>query len=171
VSGLVAMAVAIAKGIQQPPPLALTTYQNPEQGIEIKYPKDWSVQPGAYPSTPDLVIFEAPKAMLTVNVEDLEKPLLLNEYTDELISGIKKNLTGFKQLDRCPTTLAISENKTITTCYAGKENGRNLSYLSAVTLQGNRAYYITYIAEPDQYQALLRPAEEMIKSFKIIDKR
>lgn len=163
------------------PPIELADYswssENSADKITMKYPKDWRIEPGAYPSAPDIGIFESPqesdsdtfRELVIINIVNLEKPILLNKYTDELITGIKEHLTDFNLIEPCKNEISLASSKTNTVCYTGKESGRSLKYLLAVTLTGNKAYYFTYIAEPDKYEKFFKPVKEMIESFEIVE--
>jgi serine/threonine-protein kinase len=145
--------------------------------IYLKYPKTWKLQPGAYPSTPDLDILESPqetesdtfKEQLVINVETLKDPILLDEYSNDLIARIKQNLTDFQPLPSCETDLSLGGGKTQTFCYQGIEEGIKVRYLLAVTLRGNQAYYLTYRAEFSHYNNFLNTAKDMINSAKFVE--
>ena len=162
------------------PPVELANYswQSPNSAyrITMNYPKDWKVQSGTYPITADVDIFESPQEsnsdfqeQMIINVETIDKSMDLNEYTNELINQIQKRITDFNLLDKCESEITLADSKTMTVCYTGKEEGYSLKYMLAVTLNGNEAYYVTYIAETDKYEKFLKPVKDMIKSFKIVE--
>jgi serine/threonine-protein kinase len=78
-------------------------------------------------------------------------------------------LKNFEVSDRCDREIVLVNGKTNTICYTARDEGLKLKYLLALTLNGDRAYYLTYIAEPDKYDKFLGTAKEMMKSFQIVD--
>jgi eukaryotic-like serine/threonine-protein kinase len=145
--------------------------------IYLKYPKSWKLQPGAYPSTPDVDILESPQEspsdtfneQVVINVETLKNPILLDEYSQDLIERIKQSLDNFQLLSPCETDLSLGGGKTQSLCYQGEEEGIKVRYLLVVTLRGDRAYYLTYRAKLSHYNNFLNTAKEMINSVKFSD--
>ncbi|PSB02863.1 serine/threonine protein kinase [Merismopedia glauca CCAP 1448/3] len=145
--------------------------------ISLKYPKNWKLQPGAYPSTPDVDILESPQEsskdtfneQVIINVETLKNPILLDEYSHDLTSRINQNLDKFQLLPTCETDLSLGGGKTQAICYQGEEEGIKVRYLLVVTLRGNQAYYLTYRAEFSHYNNFLNTAKDLINSVKFIE--
>jgi eukaryotic-like serine/threonine-protein kinase len=150
---------------------------NTNEKVLLKYPQDWKIEAGAYPSTPDVDILQSPSEnsadtfneQVIFNVESLSNPVLLDEYSRDLIDRIQQSLTNFKLLESCETDLNLGGGKTQTICYQGEEEGKEVRYLLAITLQGNRAYYLTYRAEASHYNNFLKSAKDIINSFKVTE--
>jgi serine/threonine-protein kinase len=124
-----------------------------------------------------LTIFQSPlesdsdrfQEQLIVNLVELDNPVLLDERTEKIIADLRTSLKNFELSDRCDREIILANGKTNTICYTAQDEGRKLKYLLALTLNGDRAYYLTYIAEPDKYDKFLGTAKEMMKSFQIVD--
>lgn len=158
-------------------PVEFAQYQNSEYGIELKYPKNWSKQAGTFPVSSELVIFQSPlesnsdafQEQVIVNVAMVENSVLLDDYTTQLIGNLRSSLTNFELSKRCETGIILASGETKTVCYTAEESGRKLKYLLTLTSNGDRIYYITYVAEPDKYAIVLESAKQMMKSFQFVE--
>ncbi len=147
-------------------------YENPANEIKIKYPENWVRQDIENAITQEVVTFISHKQSnadkftenVTIRVEDLVKPLTLEEYTNLLIKEIKNNQPDAK-IEPTPTTLANKPaNQLVSTITDGKNH---LKSLQVFTLKADKAYVIIYTAKLDNYDKYIHTAESMIKSFDI----
>jgi serine/threonine-protein kinase len=161
--------------------LALVDYNwtapNSRYKIHLKYPQTWTIESGAYPSTPDIDTLVFPKGSptdklnqeITINSEELNKPILLAEYTKELTSRLKQRFPKLQFLKRCENDILLSGNPTQTICYQVLEQNTNIKYLAAVTLHSNQAYYLIYKSEDSQYDRSLNLTKNVFRSFRITE--
>ncbi len=147
-------------------------YENYADEIKIKYPENWVRQDIENAITQEVVTFISPKQSntdkftenVTIRVENLVKPLTLEEYTNLLIKEIKNNQPDAK-IEQTSTTLA---NKPANQLVSTITDGRNhLKTLQVFTLKVDKAYVIIYTAKIDNYDKYIHTAESMIKSFDI----
>jgi eukaryotic-like serine/threonine-protein kinase len=155
------------------PIIKMSLYANYNQGFRVDYPQNWSKE-----NRDDFwatgVVFSSPlendadqfKEQVSVLVEDLPQNLALAEYT-------KQSLLEIKQLSD-PTigaaqniTLGSNEGRQI--IYHGEENGHIVQRMQTWSVNGSRAYVITYTAIPESYDDYLPTVEKMIKSFETIE--
>jgi serine/threonine-protein kinase len=151
------------------------TYNKDIDGIKISinYPKTWKRQDIDNTFTGDVVTFIPPeentsntcKESLTINFENLVKPLSLDEYTNLAIKEIEQNnLKGNISKPEEVTFANYRANKINYTTSSGK---CNLKFMQVLSIKNNKACYITYTAEASEYSKYLNTVEEMIDSFQI----
>jgi serine/threonine-protein kinase len=151
----------------------MATYKNKDYGIEINYPQNWDKQTREDFFTSG-IIFISPKESeqdsfqeeVSVFSENLASPLSLSEYTQESIKEIKK-LSDPHVSSPHGTTLADWQASTV--IYQGEENGYLVQRMQVWTVINNKAYIITYTAQPEKYDRFLPVVEQMIGSFAITE--
>lgn len=150
-----------------------STYENPNYGVKIKYPRSWQIQQIGDPFTGDVVKFwslstshtQKMTAEVNINVENLKEPTSLAEYTNLSVNEITQFLTNARILDSYSTKLSnLPAHEVI---YSGKEEGYNIKRMAVWTLKENKVYIITYTAEESQYENFLKIAHIMINSLEI----
>jgi eukaryotic-like serine/threonine-protein kinase len=143
------------------------SYESSEYGITIEYPETWTQEE----ETDFLcsgIIFNSPyeqqsdefRERVKVCVENLAKPLTLQEYTNRFVTEIEQN-NSFIEYPKS-TTLANKEG--IRVVYQGNDGKQRME---AWTIKKQKAYVITYTAEKDKYELFLDEAEKMFKSLQI----
>ncbi|MFN6527967.1 protein kinase domain-containing protein [Nostoc sp. ChiSLP03a] len=150
-------------------------YENLTYGIKIKYPKTWSIKEIEQynTTTTDVARFLSPQknvekpyqSNLTVEIEDLKEPILLDEYTSSRVNEITQFLADAK-IDKSRLT-QLANRPAHEVVYSGKEDKYTVKRKAVWTLSNNKAYIITYAAEESQYDDLLKIAEQMIDSLEI----
>jgi serine/threonine protein kinase len=151
----------------------LLTYQSSAHQFKIKYPEKWEKQELQNPVINDVVVFIAPKKntadayqeQITVSIEDLPKPMSLDEYNQSSLQQIKTNFTDVKILEETPKTIANHRGYTVV--FDDKDGQTNTKKMQTWTLMDNKAYVITYTAEKSEYSDYLKTAENMMNSFEI----
>ena len=146
-------------------------YQNPTDGIKMKYPKTWIKQEiGTFG---DVAKFLSPlksgsntfPAQVTIEMENLKQPILLAEYTNSKVNEITQYLTNARIHVSRSTTLANQPAHEVV--YSGKQEQYNVKRRAVWLLKTNRAYIITYTADESQYDDFLKTVQEMINSLEI----
>lgn len=145
--------------------------------ITMKYPPNWDKQNIADPIvTGDLARFSPNeqsdskpcKTELMIKVKIFsEKLLSIDEYKNSTIRRIKEYAIAPAILEET-TEDTLSNFRAYKIIYTGKYGKCTFKRLEIGTVRNNQAYYITYRAEPSEYEQFLPPAQDMIKSFKII---
>ena len=151
----------------------LSQYENLDRGFRVNYPQTWSKQ-----NRDDFfasgVVFFSPsednsdpfKERVSVLVEELGSEQSLSDYTEQSVAEIKQ-LSDPNIEAAIPVTLGADEGRQIV--YRGEENGSPVQRMQSWSLKGDRAYVITYTAQPDQYETYLPIVEKIIESFQTIE--
>ncbi|GAB4225877.1 MAG: hypothetical protein Kow0049_04210 [Stanieria sp.] len=155
-----------------PEKTTFVTYSDPEYGIKINYPKDWSAEQrndffttGIIFTAPDQEAQDNFQENISVMIEELSTPLSISEYTNQSIQEIKK-LSDPNLTSASVTTLANGEARKVV--YHGEEGGNKLQRMQIWTIRNNRVYIITYTAEEKKYQKFSPIVNKMLNSFVII---
>jgi eukaryotic-like serine/threonine-protein kinase len=152
------------------------TYVNPIFGIKILYPANWDKQENTSSSKDnstliDIVAFSPPfkntsdivgKLIVQVdNISDI-KPKTLAEYVNDTVSDLRQDF----RVSESNATLA--GNLAYKIVYTGLEANVDLQAMMVLTVKGERAYIISYTAEPEKYSYYLPTVQKMIESFEIL---
>lgn len=145
--------------------------------VSMKHPPSWDKQNIGDPIvTGDLARFtpneqsdsKPCKTELMIKVKIFsEKLLSIDEYKNSTIQRIKEYAIAPVILEET-TEETLSDFRAYKIIYTGKYGQCNFKRLEIGTVRNNQAYYITYRAEPTEYEQFLSPAQDMIESFKII---
>jgi eukaryotic-like serine/threonine-protein kinase len=150
-------------------------YSDPILGIKIEYPSGWTqALEGA-----GLVTFTANlesddsntyPAAVGIKVQNLvsSKNISLNEITKIQIKDLKQSHPDFKLIESTESMLGGNNmaHKIVFTATDDREHQRKA--MQIWTLKGDKAYLITYKAEPEKYSKYLPTIQKMIDSFQII---
>ena len=149
------------------------TYENPELGISILYPSNWE----KLANLDNFVTFTAPPetdtriypAALGIKVQELSSQNIpLQEITKVQMSDLKRSNPDLNVLESTSTTIAGKPaHKIVFSAIDNKEVERKA--MQVWTVIGNKAFLITYKAEPDKFSSYLPTIERMIDSFKVIE--
>jgi eukaryotic-like serine/threonine-protein kinase len=157
-------------------PINFLVYENPIFGIKILYPANWDKQQNASSSNNnstliDLVAFSPPfkntsdivgKLIVQIdNISDI-KPITLAEYANDTVSDLRQD---FKVSESNAT---LAGNPAYKIVYTGLEANVDLQAMMVLTIKGDRAYIISYTAEPEKYSHYLPTVQKMIDSFEIL---
>lgn len=158
----------ILKQIQDPQ-IAFSLYENYSLGFRVDYPQNWSKQ-----NRDDFLatgsVFFSPlendadqfKEQVSVLVENLVTDLPLSEYTELSLSEIKQ--LSDPNIGKAQV-VAMGANEGRQIVYQGEENGSPVKRMQTWSVNGNRAYVITYTALPENFNDYLPTVEKMIQSF------
>ncbi len=169
VSGIIITAggVIVTYIIQEELLKRYVSYEKPRYGIQLEYPQKWSIQENLDTLEPE-VKFLSPQENNTdnfqekvkISVENLSKPLSINEYTEQAFREIKKSNTIIEQPE--DITFANREGRKI--IYTGQDG---MKQMKVWTIKNQKAYIATYTAEPDKFDKFSKQAEKIIESIKI----
>jgi serine/threonine-protein kinase len=154
----------------------LLTYKNPIFGIKILYPANWYKQENRSSSNnnstlTDVVAFSPPfknssdivgKVIVQVdNISDI-KPITLQRYANDTAGDLRQDF----KVNESNATLAGGPAYKVE--YTGLEASVDLKAMMVMALNGDRAYIISYTAEPEKYSYYLPTVQKMIHSFEIL---
>jgi photosystem II reaction center protein PsbP len=160
----------------------LVTYEDRGYGITILHPSNWDVEQGndfLRPNATVIVTFIPPGGISNIGQEDekyhtyvgisLESGLdiNLNEDLSQEIA-VQASLKGFKVIES-NTIASLANRPAYVLVYEDKEGGFASKTMSVGTMIGDKAYDITYQADPQKYNLYLPTVKKMIGSFKLIN--
>ena len=157
-------------------------YENSTYGIKILYPSDWNkeeiVGHGNFSnsSLTDVVRFSPPfennsseksSENLDVKVDDVSdiQPVSLAKYTNDTIEDLGKD---FEIISLDTNATVGGNNPAFKIVYTGIEQDVNLQAMIVYTLIGNKAYIISYTAEPSRYSSDIQMIQKMINSIELV---
>jgi eukaryotic-like serine/threonine-protein kinase len=145
-------------------------YQDSTLGIKIDYPAGWTHELHAASLVTFLASLESDSntypAGLGVKVQHMKssKNISLNEITKVQIKNLTQDHPDFKLIES--TDYKVGGNnahKIVFTATDDKKNERKA--MQIWTLRGDKAYLITYKAEPGKYSRYLPIIQKMVDSF------
>jgi hypothetical protein len=154
------------------------TYENPIVGIKIQYPSNWDKQENIKSSSGnstlvDLVTFSSPfknnsdtiAQNLDVKIDNISdiQPTTLAGYANDTVTDLRQD---FKVIES-NTNATLAGNPAYKFVYTGIEESVNLQAMIVLTIKGDRAYIISYTAQPAIYSYYLPTIQKMINSFEI----
>ncbi len=155
------------------------TYENFTYGIRMQYPSNWHKEENVSSASDnnsmlvDVVKFISPTKnasdtfsesldLKIDNISDIQ-PITLAKYANNSIEDLRKDFDIIK-LDR---NASLSHNPAYKLVYTGVEEGVNLQAMLILTIKGDKAYIISYNAEPTKFSYYLPTLQKMINSFQI----
>jgi serine/threonine-protein kinase len=145
----------------------LATYKNQEHNIEIEYPKCWDADetPISVIGIGKIVTFIQPQQKARLIISSSEYSGTLENYGKDQEKMIKSNLESSNIIERSSTIIANQTGQKI--IVTGKNEQQKIKNMYVMTLRKNQAYLITYTAPIDDYDKLIKPVQDMIKSLQI----
>jgi eukaryotic-like serine/threonine-protein kinase len=145
------------------------TYQDSTLGIKIDYPAGWTHELHAGSIVTFLASLESDSntypAGLGIKIQHLKsKNISLNNITKIQIKNLTQNHPDFKLIESTESKIGgNSAHKIVFTATDYKKNERQA--MQIWTLRGDKAYLITYKAEPGKYAKYLPIIQKMLDSF------
>ncbi|MFZ0221812.1 MAG: PsbP-related protein [Candidatus Nitrosopolaris sp.] len=155
------------------------TYENSTYGIRMQYPSNWQKEENVSSGSDnksmlvDVVKFISPtknasdssSESLDIKIDKISdiQPITLAKYANNSIEDLRKDFDIIK-LDR---NASLSNNPAYKLVYTGVEEGVNLQAMLILTIKGDKAYIISYNAEPTKFSYYLPTLEKMLNSFQI----
>ena len=140
-------------------------YENAEYGIELERPKTWSIkeewmtlQPGVTFLSPLENNTDNFQENITVSLENLVRPLSLNEYTEQAAVQIEGSNTIVEQ----PTETTFANREARKIVYQEKDG--NKKRMEVWMIKKQKAYIATYTAESEKFDKFAKQAERIIES-------
>ncbi|MEH2402436.1 PsbP-related protein [Nostoc sp.] len=164
--------VSIFRPLLSPPPPApieLSSYEDSEVKIKLKYPETWNREDLKNPITGEWVKFSPKQSttktsqeQVTITIENFSGTL--EDSKNKFIDNIK-NFQNGQIISSNSTTLAYRPAYQL--IYTVKDGDNNLKNWRIWTLKGDKTYIIVYTAAIDDYDKFVKTTEKMIQSFKI----
>ena len=153
----------------------MISYDNSTYGIRMQYPSNWQKEENVTSDNKsmlvDVVKFISPtknasdpsSESLDIKIDNISdmQPITLAKYANNSIEDLGKDFDIIK-LDR---NASLSNNPAYKLVYTGVEEGVNLQEI--LTIKGDKAYIISYNAEPTKFSYYLPTLQKMINSFQI----
>lgn len=161
--------------------LNFTLFQNATYGIKMLYPSTWEKEENVGGNGSgaskliDIVRFSPPfensssdksAENLDVKVDDVSdiKPISLTKYANDTIEDLRKD---FKIISEDRNATAGNDNPAYKVEYTGTDEGVDLNAMIIFTIKNDKAYIISYMAEPSRYSSDLPVVQKMIDSIEI----
>ncbi len=147
-------------------------YVNTSAAIRCKYPSDWMLKEGLHGS---VVLFFAPvhpagvhfRENVNIMREDLTyQPLTLDQYQDSTIRSVQQLFSNVKVQEMSIITFAQNPGRRL--MYTGNKDQFSMKFLQVWTINDDRVFILSYVAEEVKYAVFLPQVERMIESFEII---
>src|SRR5919206_2172614 len=154
-------------------------YTNPDKDFKIWYPSDWSINEGnithsgaiiASPDKTGRIVVSARNASpieSSMTPPELAKSVLSSSQNDSRSRLIELDANNFF-LSGHPAVKIVQIRNNAT----GLEDSADIQYksMSLVTIVEGKAYFVSYIAQPEKYPNYLQTAQTIIDSFEITNK-
>ena len=153
-------------------------YSNPDDDFKVWYPSDWSINEGNI--THSGVVIQSPdragKVLVSaINISPAESKMTPAELATSILSSQNDRKSRFIELDASNYFLSghpavkivqIRNNNT------GLDDSADTQYksMSLVTLVEGKAYFVSYIAQPELFPKYLQTAQTIIDSFEITNR-
>lgn len=147
-------------------------YRNERKGFSVKYPAAWAFEENKNGAA---VIFFSPteteldffRENVNVVVQETQgEPKTLRQYSDLAIKQMELVFEkNFVLLESMPIRFAGREGYKIV--FLGKGPDTELKYMCVWTLDGVKAYQLTYTALSSQYDRYVSKMKRMVRSFHI----
>jgi eukaryotic-like serine/threonine-protein kinase len=153
----------------------LVMYDNPNFGIKIRYPVDWTKEEtddefgkGVIFPVPGSPIKYAEKLSIDI-LENNDAKSLADKVNDLIDFNQHKNdaLTNYQVIESTPIVVNNIPAYKIVDTYTDPDKFGNVKSMSIEVLKGNKQYDMLFTSEPEKFDNLLPTIQKMIDSFQI----
>ena len=144
------------------------SYENSNYGIQLEYPKKWSVQEKLNTLQPEVKLVSPLEnnpdnfqERVTVEIETLSKALSLERYTAQATAQIETANTIIEPAKE--TNFANKEGREI----IYQEKNGDKKRMQVWMLKNKNVYIATYTAEADKFNKFSKQADKIIESLAI----
>jgi eukaryotic-like serine/threonine-protein kinase len=147
-------------------------YENAQAGIKLHYPEEWTKKEGTAGAVVTLVTDKTGgkdtfSENVNVMVQDAGKAADLEGYTRLSVEQLKKMVNAFQLVTLEDAELGGKPAKRIR--YTGKDKqGKTMEYFQTWTVDGNRAYLVTYGAEQAEFRRHFDRVIATVRSFQLL---
>ncbi|MBA3978899.1 MAG: hypothetical protein H0X50_12065 [Nitrosopumilus sp.] len=157
-------------------PPSLLSYENPNYGIKIQYPNDWTASPSGIPVYNGIIGFypplknitDIPTASVKLLVTTYAPTISLDDYTKATIGALEQQ--GIKIDESNPNTLAGKPGHRITYSPSNQETPNapvNFKVMETWTVMENKVYLISFSADSQKFASYLPTVQKMLDSMQI----
>jgi PsbP-like protein len=147
-------------------------YENTNYGIKLQFPVDWAIAVNEETLNDHITRVVKLDNNSNASYENLDILInnfpvrSLNEYLANSIITYVQNNENFSILDS-GTNATLAGNPAYKIVYDQTIDGVSVKGLEVGTIIGNKAYYIQYSAEPEQYSKNIKIIQDVINSFNV----
>ena len=172
----VAAIITFVLGIYKNMYRGFSEYTNTNYQLKIKYPETWSVRQLEDPITGEVVVFSSPKESqsdifrekIFITVETLPDNIdTLDDYANIILTNRIMNDPNFNINVYPKEEIKLANQIAKKIVYSRQFNGIPVRQLEMFTIENDRAYIVTYIAERSKYYKFLKVAKKTIKSLEV----
>lgn len=148
------------------------TYESSNLGIKIQYPNSWKKD-----VKNDIVTFYPLKIVVDSDTQttkllisvDNDQKIDLKQYVDQTVSSYREECLDFDLIER-NTNITLAGYPAYNLVYTEtiSDDYIHIKSLEVGTIVGDKAYYIIYEAETENYFDYLPQIQKIIDSFEII---
>ncbi len=157
-------------------PTNLQNYENPNYGIKIQYPKDWTASTSGIPVYNGIVGFypplknitDIPTASVNLLVTTYAPTISLDDYTKTTLSVLEQQ--GIKIDESNPITLAGKPGYRITYSPTSQETPNapvNFKVMETWTVIENKVYLLSFGADTQKFAGYLPTVQNILNSLQI----
>ena len=150
-------------------------YNNENYHVSFKYPQDWSLEELEDPITGEVAVLSSPlesgfdlfQEKIYFAIDELpEEVNSLDLYSQTILKKIQSQLTSDIKIYQGDID-KLGGNQARSLMYLRQEGTKSLQQMEIFTVQGNRAYVFTYVAEDTNYHEFLKITKKILGSLEI----
>lgn len=158
----------------------LATYKDPDNLITIDYPGDWIASTRGLFYYGDIIGFFSPfvnesdavAESLTISKDSYLNNITLNQYINSTINILSRSIVDFSILESESGNTIVSGYPAYRLVFDhssddGQYKLKTMYIMIVKGINDNKAYFITYTAEADQFNTYLPLIQKMIDSMQI----
>jgi hypothetical protein len=152
-------------------PPSQIAYRNPQHGIFMLFPSNWTFSTSGLPDYTQIGAFYAPlqilsdpiPARLTITVMSYQEDISLKDFTNMTLSSL--NQTGQVMISSSdPTTLA---HQVVFSTLPNIGNPVSFEIMHSWTTVGSKVYVFQYSADSSKFDAYLPTVKQILESLRI----
>ena len=154
------------------PEIPYLSYVSDDYGMELDYPEAWTLSSrddfllsGVMAASPLEDAEDFFRENISVLVERVGENTSLEDYTIDSISEIR-NSGNFTLLDT--QGYSLGDRDAVSAVYRGEERNVEIKRMQLWTVAGDKAYIITFTAQPEEYERYFPIAKKVIDSFQLL---
>lgn len=146
-------------------------YTDSAKGFSFNYPRNWTKSEAGDSVAVSFVSPQAVRqggipASINVTTEDIPGSYSLQEYTKAAMEGLKDYIQDVSIKEEKDITINGKQGHMIV--YTGTVSGKNFMWMQAWTVARNRAYIVTYSAEPNSFNTYKSAADASVQSLRVL---
>ncbi len=151
------------------------TYRNPQHGISISFPSNWTFSTSGLPEYTQIVAFYAPlqnlsdsiPARFTISVMSYQQNISLKDFTNMTLASLNET-QQLKVLSSEPTTLAGRPGyQVVFSTLPNIGNPVSFEIMHSWTTVGSKIYVFQYSMESSKFEAYLPTVKQILNSLTI----